>query len=332
MQAAGTYALSGPEFTGTLPPGVTPIAIPLDVSLLAFRVDKYSSSGENQIAQAEAFRRSLKLQSLSDYSIDPSKGSTSILPEIAFGVPFKTTADALIAADPITFLKQLQTAVASSNTPPMSPAEQALSGEFDRLFGSGNVGPNSDFGAGARAAHRLILDTYLRHLGKTNWIHFTNIGDWGDHVVERSSITEFLQGGNGISTSAYYHAFRDSEGSPLNGNDPHGYVLTFPAGQLPQAERFWSVTAYTPQAIELVPNSANKYLVASYTPGLQLNADGSLSIYLARKLPEGVPMANWLPIPKGKFNIMLRIYGVPPNGSVAENTYLPPGIVKVTSR
>jgi len=41
-----------------------------------------------------------------------------------------------------------------------------------------------------------------------------------------------------------------------------------------------------------------------------------------------VPMANWLPIPPGAFNIMLRVYGPTPGGTVADNTYVPPGIQK----
>jgi hypothetical protein len=48
------------------------------------------------------------------------------------------------------------------------------------------------------------------------------------------------------------------------------------------------LTAYTPEAIELVPNPAQKYAVASYTPGLQPNVDdGSVSIYMAQQLPAG---------------------------------------------
>lgn len=106
-----------------------------------------------------------------------------------------------------------------------------------------------------------------------------------------------------------------SEFSQLDGSNTSAYVLTFPAGQLPEADRFWFVTAYTPEAIELVDNPADKYAVASYSPGLQPNAeDGSLSIYMARQLPAGVPMANWLPIPPRAFNIMLRVYG--PEGTV----------------
>jgi hypothetical protein len=329
----GTYALIGPEgFTGTLPTDATPITLPVDFSALIFRADKFSPTGENQINQAEAFRRSLKSQTLSDYLEHPNRGRTLILPEIFFSVPFKTTADDLIAHDPIAFLRQLQRAVASDHTPTLSPYEEALSNRFDSLFANRNVN-RSQFSDGAQAAHELILDRYLTHtdwtLAPTNWIHFVNIGDWGNQVVERSSITEFIQYANNREAAAYYHVFKDANGKPLDGSNPRGYVLTFPKGQLPEANRFWSVTAYTPEAIELVDNPADKYAVASYTPGLKPNPnteDGPVSIYMARQLPAGVPMANWLPIPPGAFNIMLRVYG--PEGTVKDNTYVPPGIQK----
>jgi hypothetical protein len=323
-QTAGTFALTGPGFSGELPPEVTRIPMPLNFPTLIFRADKFSSTGENQIAQAEQFRSSLRLQILSGYLKHPSEGHVLILPEVGFAVPFKRTADALIADAPITFLRQLQAAVASPRTPPLSPSEQQLVNKFNGLFGKDNVGRHSDFAAGAQAAHNAILDQYLTHLGPTNWIHFTNIGHWGDQVIERSSLTEFIQYANDIEAAAYYHTFKDGKGLPLDGSDPHGYVLTFPAGQLPEAKRFWSLTAYTPNSIELVRNSKNKYVVASYTEGLKLNPDGSLSVYMARDLPAGVPVANWLPIPRGAFNIMLRVYG--PEGSVADNTYVPPAI------
>ena len=322
-QTAGVYAFTGPGFSGTLPLGLTQIEMPLNTSTLIFRADKYSPTGENQINEAETFRRSLMLQSLSDYLKNPSGGATTILPEIAFSVPFKTTADLLVARDPISFLKQLQRAVAAPNTPPLSPDEQALSNRFDTLFGNG-YRQRAEFSAGAQAAHKLIIDSYLTHTGPTNWIHFTNIGNWGDHIFERSAITEFCQYCNGIEAAAYYHAFNDIDGRALDGRDSRGYVLTFSAAQIPMAERFWSLTAYTPQAVELVPNPADKYVVASYTPGLKYNADGSLSVYLSRMPPAGVAVANWLPVPYSKFNIALRVYG--PEGDVENNTYVPPGI------
>ncbi len=303
--------------------------LPVNFSALLFRADKFSSTNVNQIKQADAFRRALKSQTLSDYLKHPRAGATKIVPEILFSVSFKTTADDLIAHDPIAFLRQLQRAVASDHTPTLSPYEEALSNRFDSLFANRNVS-RSEFSAGAQAAHKLILDSYLTHTDwtttPTSWIHFTNIGIWGNQVVERSSITEFIQYANGIKAAAYYHVFKDANGNPLDGSNPRGYVLTFPPGQTPKATRFWSLTAYTPEAIELVPNPAHKYAVARYTPRLQFNKDGSLSVYMARQLPAGVPMANWLPIPRGAFNIMLRVYG--PQGSVEDNTYVPPGIEK----
>lgn len=342
--AGGTYALTGPDWNGTpaLPPGTIHISVPVNYPSLLFRIDKYHSFDPpdyvNQIAEAELFRLSLRLQTLSDYMDCPDHGGrTQVLPEIAFSIPFKTTADAEIANDPIAFLHELQTAVASSRTPPLTPHEQALSNHFNDLFGIGNVGKHSDFALGAQAAHSTILDNYLTHQGpNTNhWVHFTNIGSWNDQnideAIDRSSITEFIQYANNIGAAAYYHTFRDSGGYPLNGNNPHGYVMTFapgtgnPNGGQPEASRFWSLTAYTPEAIELVPNPINKYEVASYT-GAQLNADGSLSVYMATELPPGVPMENWLPIPNGPFNIMLRVYGVIPGSPVADNTYVPPAI------
>jgi hypothetical protein len=300
---------------------------------LIFRADKFSSAGEDQTQEAEAFRTSLKTQTRNDYVTNPSGGmKTQIVPEILLAAPFKTTADDLIAHAPIVFLRQLQRAVESKKTPPPSAYEQALRNRFNSLFANRNVN-RSAFSDGAQAAHELILDRYLTFTDwaptPTNWIHFTNIGDWGPQVVERSSITEFIQYANNITAAAYYHVFKDANGNPLDGTDPRGYVLTFTAEQPPpEADRFWSLTAYTPEAIELVPNPAHKYAVASYTPHLQFNNDGSLSVYMAQQLPAGVPMANWLPIPPGAFNIMLRVYG--PEGTVKDppNTYVPPGIEK----
>ena len=169
----------------------------------------------------------------------------------------------------------------------------------------------------------MIVDNYLSNIGPTNLMNFETIGDWDGNVLDRSSITELMQHGNGIATAAYYHAFQDEQGEALRGNGRHGYVLTFPKKQIPDADRFWSLTGYTPEAIELARNAAKKYLVASYTPGLTDNQNGSVSIYMARKPPAGTPFANWLPVPAGPFSVMIRVYG--PEGSVAAGTYVPPG-------
>jgi hypothetical protein len=325
-QTAAVYALTGPGFVGSVPGGTTQIALPFDHMVIIFRADKFSSTGEKQKRQAEVFRRSLLMQTQSEWQKDPSGGATVILPELFFGAPFKLAADRMIARDPIRFLELLQAAVASTFAPPLTPHQQKLSDHFNQLFAaSGQQG--TEFSDGAQAAHDSILQNYLTHTGPTNWINFTNIGNWTRHeALDRSSIAEFIQYGNDHDTAAYYHAFADGRGRPLDGTDPAGYVLKIPKDKIPQAERFWSFTAYTPETVELVRNSAHKYEIASYTPGLRFNGDGSLTLYLAVALPAGVTEANWLPIPSGPFNIMLRVYG--PEGDVAAGTYIPPAIRK----
>jgi hypothetical protein len=328
----GTYALTRPGWTGRLPAGVTPIQVPFTFAVWIIRADKFSPTHQDQTAQAELFRSSLRLATLSEYRRDPTSGRAATFPVALYSTAFKMLADDLIAKDAITFLQQLQTAVHSPKTPPFSPSERQLSDRFDRLFGNGVIPPNSRaniekraaFIAGAQAVHALIVDSYLSNTGLTNWVTYTDIGAWGDNFLARSATTQYLQLSNTHSTAAYYQVFKDGKGAPLNGNKPGGYVLTFPSGSIPPPTRFWSLTAYTPESITLVDNTANKYVVASYTPGLQSNPDGSLSIYIAADLPPGVPEANWLPVPQGPFNVVLRFYG--PTGSVADNTYVPPAI------
>ena len=325
--------MPSPDPAGRNPPGVIPIAVPVVFSQFIFRADKYSESGENQIAAAERFRRSLHLATLSEYLNDPSAGPAEIAPIFPlFAIPFKGIADSLIAQDAIEFLRRLQAAVESPTTPPLTRSEQLLADTFNRMFGDGHFNPDSrvdqarksDFILGAQSAHTRIVNRYLTHTGRTNWITFTNIGNWGRQYLDRSAITEFCQYCNGHSTSAYFHAFKDGQGAPLDASTSSGYVLTFAKKQIPQASRFWSVTAYIPESITLVENAANKFLVASYTPGLVTSSDGSISIYMFPDRPPGVPEANWLPVPRGEFNVMLRVYG--PEGSVANNTYVPPAI------
>jgi len=321
----GTYGLTGPNFTGTLPAGVTPVPMKLDHLILIFRSDLYTSDGIDETKASEIFRRGLQLQTLSDWQQHPHGGHTAVVPELVYAKPNKTIADTLAARDPVSFLTQLQAAVAGPNTPTFLPAQKSLSESFNALFAHSS--DKSDFARGAQDAHKLILDDYLDHTGANNWIHFTNMGEWKpDQQLDRSAITEFIQYGNNIKAAAYYQTFKDGSGTALDGTDPKGYVLNIPADQIPQAKRFWSFTAYTPQSVELIKNDANVYHVASYTPGLAKNADHSITLYIAREKPKDAPAANWLPVGKGAFNIMLRVYG--PEGSVAHNNYVPPPIVK----
>jgi hypothetical protein len=123
-QTPGIYALTAPGYMGKIPPRATRIDMSLNTSILIFRADKYSSSSQGSqdlTREAEVFRSRLRMQTYSDWKNDRLGGHTLILPELAFALPVKTIADDLIKLAPIKFLQQLQTAIASSDIPPLSP-------------------------------------------------------------------------------------------------------------------------------------------------------------------------------------------------------------------
>jgi hypothetical protein len=66
---------------------------------------------------------------------------------------------------------------------------------------------------------------------------------------------------------------------------------------------------------------------------LKANADGSVDLYIQKENPGPDRESNWLPVPKGKFILMLRLYwpkaeapSILPPG---EGSWQPPGLVKV---
>jgi hypothetical protein len=326
----GSYALTGPNFNGTLPSGVTPVKLPYNASILIFRIDKYSPQGANLTQVANNFRTGLQLRSLSKYQADPSGGQTILAPTSVYKTPIKTTADNSLLYSPTDFLNTLQKALASPLTQPLTAADQALIAQFNSSFNAAkqqtsdpNGGPLSDIIRGAQAALAAITDHWRSGTGPTNWIHTNNVGRWGTNYLDRAAATEFIQLGNDIQAAYYAQAFVDGNDIPLDGS-LYGYTITFTKDNSPSFSRFTSLTAYTPDDVALVANPLNKYVVASYTPGLAASADGSVTIYVQATQPTNTPIANWLPVPAGPFNLVLRIYG--PKGSALDGTYNPPVI------
>jgi hypothetical protein len=330
-QTPGTYGLVPAGFKGTLPPGVTEVQVPYPVTTWIIRADKYSSSGKNQTDQASAFRASLRLASLQTYQTDPSAGATTIVPQAAFALRMKAVADDAVLVHTTHFFRVVQAALRSPATAPLSSSDLRLSAAFNRLFAAanaaarrGNRGPLSQMISGARTAHTMIIGRWLSHVDRNRWISFSNFADWGTSYLDRAAGNEFIQYGNNATAAGYYNAFTDGSGAPLNGSVVPAYRLTFSKNTVPQANRFWSLTAYLPRGNTLVPNAARKYEVASVTPGLVRNRDGSITIYIQTSPPIARLRPNWLPVPRGPFDVLLRVYG--PTGNTATGHYVPPPI------
>jgi hypothetical protein len=78
-----------------------------------------------------------------------------------------------------------------------------------------------------------------------------------------------------------------------------------------------------------VPNALNRYTI-SQRDKLIVNDDGSVDISLQADSPSEDKQANWLPAPRARFTVMLRMYW-PKNGpvSILEGTWKPPPIQRL---
>jgi len=84
------------------------------------------------------------------------------------------------------------------------------------------------------------------------------------------------------------------------------YLMHFNKGEMPPVEGLWSLTMYNGEFF-FVDNPLNRYNVSSRSK-FKANADGSVDIYIQNESPGKDKEANWLPAPKDKFVLMLRMY------------------------
>ncbi|MGC1891455.1 MAG: DUF1214 domain-containing protein [Stellaceae bacterium] len=96
----------------------------------------------------------------------------------------------------------------------------------------------------------------------------------------------------------------DDTRKPLDG--ANRYVLHFESSAIPPVNALWSVTLCDPEGYQ-VPNTLNRFAVSSWMP-FNYDPDGSLDLYFQNESPGADKEANWLPAPKGPFNLTMRLY------------------------
>jgi hypothetical protein len=152
-------------------------------------------------------------------------------------------------------------------------------------------------------------------------------GDW----LLRAAAAKVGIYGNDAVEAVYPYTRVDAKGETLDGSK-HDYTLTFPAGQLPPVNSFWSVTMYDGKSQLLIKNPINRYLINSpMLSSMKKNADGSLTLYIQKDSPGKAKEANWLPAPNDTIYLVMRLYwpkDTPPSIlPPGEGTWKPPGIV-----
>jgi len=124
----------------------------------------------------------------------------------------------------------------------------------------------------------------------------------------------------------------DGDGDALDGSK-NKYTITFPKGQLPPVNAFWSITMYDGNTQLLIKNPIDRYLINSpMISDMKLDEDGALRLYVQNESPGKDKESNWLPAPDGPIYMVMRLYwpksddpSILPPG---KGSWKPPGIVK----
>ncbi|MDZ4371514.1 MAG: DUF1254 domain-containing protein [Phenylobacterium sp.] len=179
--------------------------------------------------------------------------------------------------------------------------------------------------AGVAEARKVLMG--LRPGGAVQgWTYpRTTLGDFNQDYAFRAAVS--LAGLAALPTAeAMYMQPVGDQGRMLLGEGP--YRLHFEADKLPPVDAFWSLTLYdaTPEGqFFLVENPIQRYAIGDRTPGLRKNADGSLTLWIARADPGGDRTANWLPAPpNGPFSLSFRAYL--PQEAFRDGRYRLPGL------
>ena len=302
---AQDYAITGPGWAGTLPPGVKEYKSPTSIVWLLGRI--YCLGTPEDYAAVHALQDQVKLVPLSAYGKPYTPPPGTVDPTIDMKTAVREQVNRLDAVAYFTLLAQLLKA-----NPP-APADAPTLAKFARI----GLVPGQEFDAGkfdADFAKRIPPAAFDRIMlqFKTNpdlkdingWSYTTKTGIYGTEYLMRALITAIGLGANRPQDAIYPTSLKDAEGKVYDGAS--NYVIHFSAGQAPPVQGFWSITMYDTNYF-FVANPINRYSI-SPRQNLKRNADGSIDLYIQKDSPGADKESNWLPAPAGKFVLMMRLY------------------------
>ena len=149
------------------------------------------------------------------------------------------------------------------------------------------------------------------------------MGVYGNYYLKRAMVAQIGLGANLPEDAIYPLNLGDESGRPLDGANK--YSIHFDKGATPPVNAFWSITLYDQDGFQ-VGNTLNRFAVSSWMP-FQHNPDGSLDLYFQNQSPAAEKETNWLPAPKGSFNLCMRLYA--PKSEALTGKWNPPPIMKI---
>lgn len=177
-------------------------------------------------------------------------------------------------------------------------------------------------------AEKELIDPLLqfRNFGiplPHHWTTEKNGAAFGSDYFMRTAIAKSNILVNKANETLYFYQDLNESGARLNSRKRH--TVTFAKDQFPPVKGFWSLTLYDEHHF-FVPNQIKRYSLGTKNKDLQLNADGSLTIYVQSEPPSDPALrTNWLPAPKSAdFTLYLRAYW--PDTAIISGAWTPPPV------
>lgn len=318
---AQAYAITGPNWKGKLPEGVKQLKAPTNMVWILGRT--YCTGTPEDYKACHAVMDKYQLMPLSAWGKPYKAPAGKVDPTIDTKTAVREQVHGLSAGEYFSLLAKLM-----KENPP-AEADGPMVAKLAKI----GLVPGKDFDAAklpAEAAkeipgtaQKLIMGHFKTAGSNINgWIFTTKAGVYGTDYLQRALITAIGLGANRPQDAVYPTSEVDMDGKPYSGANK--YVMHFPKGEAPPVDGFWSITMYNGDYF-FVDNPLNKYTVSARND-LKYNADGSLDIYIQNESPGKDKEANWLPAPKDKFILMMRLYWPKERApSIIDGTWKPPG-------
>jgi hypothetical protein len=321
----GSYLVVGPDWSGAIPAGIAGVfRCPTRYGYCLPRVHVNGTEEDRQAALPAV--NQIVAYPLAEYDGAPRSHDWSRsrwLPNLAGRGRDQG------GVSPESFFEVLPEVLAA--VPPL-PGEEAFYTRLHRLIREMETQPGvaAEAVAAACEADRDIVEPmfHFRNVGRPlpgHWTTVDNGASFGGDYLTRTAVAKSNVFVNTSQEARYYYLDLDAHGEMLDGG--RHYRVTFPAGALPPARAFWSLTIYDER--HALPDGDGRHAVGSHTPAIELAADGSLSIHVgpASGGAEDHANANRLVTPTGPFSLYLRVYW--PEGSVLDGSWTPPPVLPV---
>jgi hypothetical protein len=321
---AGNFLITPPGWTGTVPPEFTEIKAPTPYVWI---IGRTKTDGPADYDAVHKIQAGYKITPLSQWGKEPIPPEFKPDPSVDMKTPPKIQVDTMPAAKYFAYAAELLKLHPPHITDEPIIARLKRAGfELGKSFDLDKADPavKTGFESAPADAQKLMAWKAPTLARITNgWSMNTDtMGVYGNYYLKRAMVAQLGLGANLPEDAIYPLNLADSEGKPLDG--ANNYIIHFDKDEIPPVQAFWSITLYDPEGFQ-VANPLNRFAVSSWMP-FKYNADGSLDLYFQNQSPGPDKEANWLPAPKGPYNLTMRLYA--PKFEALTGNWNPPPVMK----